>query len=402
MQAQSVETVFEQGFVEAVLDTPRLLKQFREQFFQGLARHKETVLPKSVCKELVRVSKMDRSDAAYADARASAVDHAHRCVHQWHEDLRSEERDMTDDEYVDDEPPDYDGPLGRLWRKVDSKGLVRVRTTRATTLGPHAHKWTPKAKISGGELVQEAESWQAPNGNKIYFKGKGSKYRGVYAATFTGPYQRELGLLEQGRGYLVVTADGVPDAIIPLQPKMVLSIDHGAQCRFIVSSELRKAYVYQDCKKAAVHIKGPDGGVACLAEDAALQFDTDKCDKCGAAAWEESFSGKVTAGEGIEDLCRKCWSEKPLARQAEFGRRVFGKAAMPGGDGSAMCGCSVCWPLPNGYSRITEDELVNLKAAPSGEAAAPAPNAQRQQRAVMSVGKKPAARQRADPEVRSK
>ena len=403
MQAQSVETVFEQGFVGPVLDIPLLLRQFRDQFYQGLARHKETVLPKTVCTELVRVSKMDRSDAAYADARANAIQNAHKCVHHWHVGLRREERDVTDDEHVDDEPPEYDGPLGRQWRRVDSKGLVRVRTTRGTTLGPHAHTWTPLAESSGGVLVHAGESWQAPNGNKIYFKGVGSMYRGVYAFPLTGPYRREVGLLQKGTGYLVVTADGEPDAFIPLQPKMVLSIDHGAQCRFIVSSQLQKAYVYQDCRKAAMHIKNPDGGVASLAEDAALQFDTDKCDKCGAVAWEESFSGTVTAGKGVEDLCRKCWSEQPAARQAEFGRRVFGKAAMPGAAGSAMCGCSLCWTLPKGYSRITEDELVNLKAAPSGEAAAPAQKA-RQQRGVMSASKTPpqAPRRRAKSEVRSK
>ena len=158
MQAQSLEIVLEQSFVANVLDTPRLLEQCSEQFFLRLAGANESVLPKCACQELLRVAEMDRNDAAYADARAGAIANANKYVHKYHRNLREDEGELTDDECVNDEDADHDGPLGRAWRNVDRKGLVRARLTRATRMGRHAHTWAPVAEKYGGELLQEPES----------------------------------------------------------------------------------------------------------------------------------------------------------------------------------------------------------------------------------------------------
>ena len=148
-----------------------------------------------------------------------------------------------------------------------------------------------------------------------------------------------------------------PDAVVALRPKMVLSIAHGAKCQFIVTSEMQKLYEYRDCKNAAVHILREDGESADVAEDPKLQFEVYTCDTCNEKAWEESFSAAdAGAAASSRDLCRKCWSKEAAEGQPNFVRRVFGKATAEGA-GNAMCGCSECWALPEGYSRITEDEL---------------------------------------------
>lgn len=358
MQAQSVEHVLEQSFVQNVLDTPRLVQQLREHFFLRLAAADESVLPKCACKELLRVADMDRNDAAYADARAGAIANAHKYVHKYHRYLREDEGELTDDECVNDEDADHDGPLGRAWRNVDRKGLVRVRLTRATRMSRHAHTWAPVAQTkNGGELLQEPDSYVTPTNTTIYFKGPKMKYRGYCNLLFSGPYQREVGLIKKGTGFLVVTTDGEPDAVVALRPKMVLSIAHGAKCQFIVTSEMQKLYEYRDCKNAAVHILREDGESADVAEDPKLQFEVYTCDTCNEKAWEESFSAAdAGAAASSRDLCRKCWSKEAAEGQPNFVRRVFGKATAEGA-GNAMCGCSECWALPEGYSRITEDEL---------------------------------------------
>ena len=192
MQAQSMEHVLEQSFVENVLDTPRLLEQLREHFFLKLAAADESVLPKCACQQLLRVADMDRNDAAYADARAGAIANAHKYVHKYHRYLREDEGELTDDECVNDEDADHDGPLGRAWRNVDLKGLVRVRLTQATRMSRHAHTWAPVAQTkNGGELLQEPDSYVTPTNTTIYFKGQKTKYRGYCNLLFSGPYQRE-------------------------------------------------------------------------------------------------------------------------------------------------------------------------------------------------------------------
>ena len=154
-----------------------------------------------------------------------------------------------------------------------------------------------------------------------------------------------------------MATDGEPDAVVALRPKMVLSIAHGAKCQFIVTSQMQKLYEYQDCNKAAVHILCGDRESAKVAEDPDLQFMEYTCDTCNEKAWEESFSAEDAGEEASSrDLCRKCWSKEAAEGQHNFVRRVFGKATAKGA-GKAVCGCPECWALPNGYSRITEDEL---------------------------------------------
>jgi hypothetical protein len=339
-----------------VLDTPRLLAQLGERFFLRLAGASESVLTKGACLELLKVSQMDRLDDGYADARAAAINTAHRHIYTHHARQHGADLDLTDDELVQDEDEredagDHARPLGRAWRKVDVNGRVRVRMTRGTVMGPHAHTWKPYAGKTG-ELEQEPESWETPTGQTVYFKGQGGKWRGQKGLLFCGRYCREVGLIKKGSGWLIVKTDGAADAFVALKPKMVLAIGHGANCSFIVTSEMHKVYVYEDCKKGAVHIRGPDGK-ADVAEDENLQFPKATCDKCRKDAWAESFS---VAGRAPQDLCRSCWLEAPDARRPAFVRHVFGKPT-PEGHGKAMCGCSGCWPLPEGYSRMAEDAL---------------------------------------------
>ncbi|MFZ4685822.1 MAG: hypothetical protein ACOYMK_09415, partial [Hyphomonadaceae bacterium] len=355
-QVQSVEVVLEQTFVEAVLDTPRLLAQLGERFFLRLAGANASVLTKGACQELLKVSKMDRHGDGYADARAAAINTAHRHIYTHHARQHGADLDLTDDELVQDEDKcedagDHTRPLGRAWRKVDVNGRVRVRMTRGTVMGPHAHNWEPFAG-KGGDLAHEPESWKTPTGTMVHFNGRGGKWRGRKELLFCGPYCREVGLIKKGTGWLIVKTDGAADAFVALKPKMVLSIGHGANCSFILTSAMHKVYEYEDCKKRAVHIRGQDGK-ADIAEDENLQFPKATCDMCKKVAWAESFS---VAGRASQDLCRSCWLETPDARRAAFVRHVFGKPT-PEGHGKAMCGCSGCWPLPNGYSRMAEDEL---------------------------------------------
>jgi uncharacterized cupin superfamily protein len=375
-QAQSLTQVLEFGFVEEVLESQALMAQLKETFFLKLAAGGDIVLPKRVCDDLVRVGEMNRAAAGYAAARESAIADARKCIHKWHTALRSVEYDLTDEEDLPTEDAGALGPaapLGRAWRAVGPGGLVAVRRTRATRLGRRAKSWTPRGAKHGGELMQNPKSWTDPQGEKIHFTGLGEKYRGQVDMLFSGRYSRELGLITKGECWLVVLTQGEADACVRLGPGTLVSIKHGARCRFIVKSATEKLYVYEDCEKAAVHIRGPNGKRADLALDAELQFDQHECDGCKTVAWEESF---VRLEPAAKELCRKCWTL--AGEQPKFVRHIFGKAAPEGGD-KAKCGCSKCWPLPDEYSRAADDESdpESDVDATSKRPTAPAPKKQR-------------------------
>ena len=362
-QYQSPELAAALGLLDAMVESAHIMQQVREPWFLAIAQKGSSIFPRTLWEELLAVhdEKLPKDDRR----RVAALTRARRLVRKHHDVTNGVAVALSDQEEEEEEEPGefaQQAPLTRRWRTLIPG--IRARTTAAGTLGGryggHVHTWTPK----GQEFDRIAQPTDAPwfhpfTGNTTYLS---STHQGVISGfTNKARCKRELGLITGGTVWVIGTDASGSVVHVKLNKNTLLEIEHGARCQLVVTTKLSKEYVLLDHNGDKIDlIDTATNKLADVSDDVlapSLDFPVHLCDgaacnkkdtECWTEAW--AFHYHTTDSAALRVLCPQCFAAESHTGSDRATKLVFGK---PAASESHICGCPICWALPERLRRDT-------------------------------------------------